>query len=332
MIEGPEPSLLGLPDQISAGHAHQIVQNLRLLWPINYGEEPASLEADLISTQKWFDPVAQGQRLRRELFLLPPAPEAYVDPGSPMTLQLAPSKYLVTPEGRCVIDLIESLPPAFVEYSISRSQLLRYDRRLGRLYKEWSRHRILSVVGLLAGTTKPLQIPAAGVVIALLANRCDSEDRALTRFASGPERELVDRAFFAPVQEFKKILNPKEKGNPANPRLVSGWMLYEARRRLGEGLVVVDARNKNNGRVWVEPKARREVIDVIARDLVRGNRAKATVERFSLAFDALVARLRKELPSLAAFGLVHERPQATAELRSELISSLEKHTAGPLDV
>jgi hypothetical protein len=229
----------------------------------------------------------------------------------------------VTPEGRCALDLLQNLPdsPAHV---ISDPQLIAYDRLLAGLYRDWARHRLQSVVELLTGSTKPLQIPAAGVVIALLVNRCTTESRALTRFASGSAREVVDRAFFSPVQAFADILAPSRRRNRSNPRLVSGWMLYEARRRLGDGLVVQDARNGVDGKVWIRPAAEGNVIEIVTRDLVRGHRTRATPERFEKAYDALVAALRRELPKLAGFGLVHERPLDTQQLRERVLLSLTR--------
>src|SRR5436305_824504 len=53
----------------------------------------------------------------------------------------------------------------------------------------------------------------------------------------------------------------------------------------------------------------------LRRDLARGHRARVTLDAFNIAFDLLVAGLRQELPKLAAFGLVHERPRDTQRLR-----------------
>jgi len=298
-------------------------------WIRTGGGPPGRLDADLDACRRWFDPVAQGQRLRRELAQLEAWPISVVDPGPPYTLYLAPQKWLVTPEGRCVIDLLEKLllSPNSGGYIIDDRLLVPYDRLLAALYRDWGRHRLQSVVDLLRGSNKPLQIPAAGVVIALLVNRCTSEERALTRFASGSPKEFVDRAFFTPVQAFADILSPSHRGNRHNPRLVSGWMLYEARRRLGDGLAVLDARGGIDGKVWIRPESEADVIQTVARDLARGHRARATPERFGDAFDALVAGLRRELPKLAAFGLMHERPRDTHRLRAQFLVSLHHHLA-----
>jgi hypothetical protein len=101
-------------------------------------------------------------------------------------------------------------------------------------------------------------------------------------------------------------------------------MLYEARRRLGGGLIVEDARSGRDGKVWIEPESEGSVVDIVTRDLARGHRARATPERFAAGYDALVGALRRELPKLAGFGLVHERPLDTQHLRERLLRSLRR--------
>lgn len=325
MIESNLPSLLGLDDYIQEGKRRAILEGLTITWTACMGTEPGDLEDDLRASRSWFDPVAQGHRLRREIAKLPELSEEIFNPGSPLTVDVGERRRLVTPEGRCALDILIHLDSSRLGHVISDSLLVTYDRRLALLYREWSRHRINSVLDLLAGESKPLQIPAAGVVIALLVNRCDEEARALTRFAVGEAREVVDEAFFAPVQAFSDVLAPSGRRDRTNPRLLSGWMLYEARRRLGDGLVVVDARGGRDGRVWIRPDGKDDVIDRVARDLARGHRARATPETFAAAYDALVAALRMSLPSLAGFGLVHERTRHTSELRRRLLEGLDRH-------
>jgi hypothetical protein len=215
-------------------------------------------------------------------------------------------------------------------YLLIDSQTDVYYRKLASLYRGWGLHRLRSVVDLLAGETKPLQIAAAGVVIALLVNRNTSEDRAIVRYASGRERDLIDQAFFAPVEAFAKILAPQRNESRGDPKLISGWMLYEARRRLDGCLVLVETKGRVNGKVWIREEDEEEVIRVVTRDLARGHRMRATPERFGEAYDALVVSLRRSLPRLAAYELVHERPKNTDRLRLRLVDSLRESLEGSL--
>lgn len=315
------PSLLQLPEQLERSTASSMVRALTAIWTLTMGQPPQEVGADLELIKRWFDPVAQGQRLRRELASVADVPDGLDVPGEPWTMQVGPSKRLVTPEGRCVIDLLQTLGDDRPLLVFSDMHLVPYDRRLGNLYRGWSRHRLESVVALLAGTTKPIQIPAAGVVISLLVDGCVGEDRALVRFAEESARNVIDRAFFAAVNAFADVLAPSRRGK-RDSRLISGWMLYEARRRLGEVLVVEDFHGTTDGRVWIREDGVDQVIDVVARDLARGHRARASPERFATAFDALVRALRAELPNLAGFGVVHERPATTRRLRERFVNRL----------
>jgi hypothetical protein len=320
-----DDTLLGIGGALERVRVEALIEVLRTAWTVTMGKAPGNLEEDLEASRRWFDPVAQGQRLRRELSVLPQFPDTLEDPGPPMSFRVGPRRWLVTPEGRLALEFLESLSKDLDNHAIDYEQLAPYVRRLALLYRRWSRHRLQSVVDLLAGTTKPLQISAAGVVIALLVNRCTSEQRSLTRFSSGSAREVVDRAFFAPVQAFATTLAQSKRRSSADARLVSGWMLYEARRRLGDGLVVIDARGGLNGKVWIQSDAVPDIVDIVTRDLARGHRARPTVERFASAYDALVTELRRQLPTLAGFGLVHERPLETRRLRERLLERMLSH-------
>lgn len=323
MTTGPR-SLLGLHEHFVESDRSRWADALTKTWVAAMGAHPGGLDEDLEACRRWFDPVAQGHRLRRDLENLPKMAPHLIDPGPPLTLAIDRSRRLVTPEGRCALDLLQSLDPDLPGHVISDATLLAYDRRLGRLYQTWSRHRLSSVVELLAGDKRPLQVPAAGVVVALLVNRCTSEDRALIRFIDAESREIVERAFFSPVHVFSDVIAPSSRRGRTNR-----WMLYEARRRLGGGLVVVDPRRDTNGKVWISPDLEEEVIDRVAKDLARGHRTRATRETLGVAFDALVESLRESLPVLAGFGLAFERPRHTARLRETILERLSRYYVDP---
>jgi hypothetical protein len=317
-------SLLGLPVHMDRSEAGLLLLRLEVIWQTSFGVALGDLDDDLRACKRWFDPVAQGQRLRRELSELPELPDDLIDPGDPLTFRVADRKLLVTPEGRCVADILQRAMSNNINPLIIESQADKYYRKLASLYREWGLHRLRTVVDLLAGETKPLQIAAAGVVIALLVNRNTSEDRAIVRFASGRERDLIDQAFFAPVDAFAKILAPQRSQRRSDPKLISGWMLYEARRRLDGCVVLFETKGRANGKVWIREDDEEEVIKVVTRDLARGHRMRVTPERFGEAYEALVVSLRRSLPRLAAYELVHERPKNTDRLRLRMMDSLRE--------
>jgi hypothetical protein len=321
----PSESMVGLSGYLDRERINFLITSLTGAWLITMGGTPGTLQDDLRLCRRWFDPVAQGQRLRKELAQLDDFPGNLSNPGNPFTVTVDSRKWLVTPEGRCALDLLTNLPTDQAVLFIDEHHEARYDRILCQLYRDWSRHRLDSVISLLAGTTKPLQIPAAGVVIALMVNGNDAPSTALMRFASDGPRELVDNAFFTTVNAFADILSPGRRGNRSST-LISGWMLYEARRRLGSGLMVEDFHGSRNGRVWVPSEHQQETIEIIARDLTRGHRPKVTSATFSHAFDALVEELRRQLPRLAGFGLSHEQPTETRRLRNSFIESMSRQS------
>lgn len=283
------------------------------------------LEEDLELCRRWFDPVAQGQRLRREIAALHSIPSDVQVPGEPLTFAVDKDKYLVTPEGRCAIDLFQRISSDAGSYLITDGQLLSYDRILLELYLKWSRHRIRSVTKLLAGEAKPLQLPAAAVVLALLINRSTSESRALKRFPAGSARDVIDEAFFSAVEAFSVSLAPKQRAT-RDPRLVSGWMLYEARRRLGDDVLIMEeSRPETEARLWIDEAKDDEALDIVARDLNRGNRMRITSEGLAEAFDRLVGAFRSKLPQLAGFGLAHERPVNTRRVRARLLDKFNQY-------
>ncbi|MDE0321852.1 MAG: hypothetical protein OXI97_18430 [Acidimicrobiaceae bacterium] len=322
-----DSSLLGLSGRITAEQASRLIHDLSAAWEAVFGTPVGELEDDLETARRWFDPVAQGQRLRREIARLAPMPQRISKLKPPMVLSVGQDRYLVTPEGRCALDLLKHLPEDQAVHYVTASQIAIYERRLAYLYRDWSRHRLTSVVALLEGATKPLQIPAAGIVIALLVNRSTSEKRALVRFTSDPERSAVDKTFFAPVQAFADVLSPSRRRSDISAQLISGWMLYEARRRIGDAIVLDDGGDDRNGSVWIRSEKETAVIDTVARDLVRGHRTRVVPDLFVEGFDRLVVELRQASRALAGFGIAHERPRETQKLRELFVDRLSHFVA-----
>ena len=162
-----DDSLLGISGRITAEQADQLIRNLSEAWEAAFEKPIGDLDDDLEAARRWFDPVAQGQRLRREISNLDPMPEHLTSLRPPLTLSVGQGRWLVTPEGRCVLDLLKNLPKDQPTHYVAAAHVAVYERRLARLYRDWSRHRLRSVVALLEGTNRPLQIPAAGIVVAV---------------------------------------------------------------------------------------------------------------------------------------------------------------------
>ena len=315
-------NLMGVSGLLAQPRVEQLVEALTAAWHVSMERSLSDLDEDLAALKRWYDPVAQGQRLRRDIASLELFPADLDDPRPPFTVSVAPGRVLITPEGRCSIDLLKKLPADRAEHLITDELVQPYERRLAHLYQNWSRHRLNSVVQLLAGTDKPLQISAAGVIVALLVNRSTSQERALVRFRAEPRRTIVDQAFFAPILAFANVLAPSDRRTTLSSQLISGWILYEVRRRVGDSIELMEARSGSDGAVWIMAHRVEEVIDIVARDLIRGHRAHPTLEEFAMAFDALVQEMRNQSSVLAGFGLAYERPTETQRLRGQFENRL----------
>lgn len=307
-------NVIGLEGYMSLSDADELAAVLTLLWRNNYGQEPRDLDTDLDLCYRWFNPVAQGQRLRRQIEQLDGVEPGMRIPDPPLVVVVGSGRYLVTPEGRCVLDLLDTTVGDEKSPIRVSEEIGRYERRLAVLYRNWARHRLDSVIALLAGEERPLQIPAAGVVIALLVNRSTSRERAMARFTEDPPRRVVDDAFFACVSAFADVIAPDRRQGSLSSRLISGWMLYEVRRRLGGSLVLEPASEGPDEAVWIAAQQMPQVCDIVCRDLTRGHRVQVEPAIFGKAFDALVVELRRNSSALAGYGLAHERPHETTQL------------------
>ncbi|WP_433724624.1 hypothetical protein ACQP2Y_03785 [Actinoplanes sp. CA-051413] len=243
-----------------------------------------------------------------------------------MTLEVTGETSLITPEGRCAITLLEGVggqSELAESFQIDPVRAAQIQGQLLQLYRSWSRHRIESVLRLLQGVDKPLQIPAAGLILALLINRSTSSERATIRFRAGFKRQEVDNAFFEPVSAFVQILSPSTRADSRKWRLISGWVAGEARRRVGSAFVIERETSERDGRIYIREDRRGEVLDVVARDLKRTQEGQIDSRLLSDAWDGLVKAFRQSLPALAGYGLAHERTSETARLKQDLLRRFE---------
>jgi hypothetical protein len=318
--------VIGIEAPLSRRQAEALRQDLLTLWQGLFGAL-GSLPEDLQTTRRWFDPVAQGDRLRRAIAELDPDPPFQGPVDSPLVVAVDENRTLITPEGRCAIDLLQRSLALSAELEADETLPLvethDIERLLLRTYREWGRHRLDGVVRLLNGQDKPLQVPAAGLVLALLVNRSTAPTRAMVRYRTGVRRQQVDDAFFGPVAAFSRCLAPKTRADPAKWRLISGWHSGEARRRLGQAFVLEREQTERDGKIYILESHQHEVLDLLVRDLRRGHRAPVTLQMMEQAWTELVAAFRESVPALAGYGLVHERPLDTARLGQELWQRFE---------
>lgn len=283
------------------------------LWTATYGDL-RSLDQDLNQTKRFFDPVATGARLRTALAEVPDVPVRSRVPEQ-CALELGDGRFLITPEGRCAIELLgmhetDDEVVVLQPYEI-RDMLLA----INGLYRDWGRHRLRSVIGLLKGEDKILQVPAAAVALALLVNRNTAPDRALTRPAERDEQRIAEETFFPAADAFSQSVYPSDRRSTTKERLVGGWRLHEVIRRAPAAI------DLSTSAVYVRQEHEDELIDLIARELAR--RPRVDAERIGHGFDAMVDELRKRLPRLRTLGQAFERPAETTAIRRRLLERFE---------
>jgi hypothetical protein len=300
---------------MSRSAALQLHGVLLRLWEACHHRRPASVRHDLDLHRRFFDPVATGKRLRETL----PKVDAVVtaEALSPaQAIAIGSGRQLITPEGRVALELLERALGSTdeLEVKIDLRLAARWERELLDLYRDWGRHRLRSVVELLGGGDKPLQIPAIGATLTLLVNRADDPERAIKRFAPGTSQDVIDEAFRSCAQAFAQQLAPSERRSRTKERLISGWTLHEVTRRMPDALCISDEHG-----VFVVPGRRRDVIGLLVAEL---KRRRGTDEQLLLdAFDALVREFSRRAQALAGYGLLFERPVETARLRQTLLDT-----------
>ncbi len=312
----PSPvSTFGLADAMSRSAALHLHGVLLQLWDACHHRQPAGVRHDLELHRRFFDPVATGKRLREAL----PTIDAVESPEvlSPaQAIAIGSGRLLITPEGRVALELLERALASTDELEVKLDLRLaaRWERALLDLYRDWGRHRLRSVVDLLGGGDKPLQIPAIGATLTLLVNRSDEPERAIKRFEPGTARDVIDEAFRSCAQAFAQQLAPSERRSSTKERLISGWTLHEVTRRIPDALCI----SEDQG-VFVVAGRRRDVIGLLVAELKR--RRGIDEQLLMDAFDALVREFSRRAQPLAGYGLLFERPVETARLRRMLLET-----------
>lgn len=299
--------------------AQQLASKLDALWRANFSTPPRDLEHDLGLLRRFFHPAAQGRRLRTDLTSLEPTSEDALLVEQPLAVTVDAGRRLITPEGRVALGLLRRALADDEETILLRDDQIREgELRLLRLYRDWSRHRIEQVVALMSGADKPMQVPAIGILLTLLAARATSPERAIVRGGDESDRREIEGALFAAADTFASKILPSSKRRMGKERLIGGWTIGEVARRIPTALTADD------NHVFISPGHEEEALALAARELAERVDAASVAE----AFDALVATLRQNLPTLAAHDLAFERAPDTRRLRQTLLELVDRAAAG----
>lgn len=306
---------LGLPAAQSRSEAQLLAESLGALFTETIGPLQ-DVARDLQALKRFFDPVATGARLRRELAGLPPAPSASLVLAAPLVIEVTPERRLITPEGRVALDLLRhALLRDGDHVLVSTTDVAEAERRLVDVYRSWGRHRLDQVLALQSGAHKPLQMPSIGLLLVLLVDRATDETRSIHLPKDRDQLRRIDRAFIHPAEVFARALLPKGKFNAEKESLYRGWWLKEITRRIPTAISADDER------VFIAADGRDRAVALACREL---SARPFDVSAVTEAFDALVDTFRASLGVLAGFNLAFERPAETSRLRRELIAGIQQ--------
>jgi hypothetical protein len=306
----------GVPQLMRAAQANALEDELVGLWQDAHGSAPAVLANDLdLHRDRYFNPVAQGARLREALASLPERTTGPIVAPPQLALEVMPGRWLITPEGRVVIEMLRETVPDNGVITLPDATYRDAERLLLDAYRRWARHRLTETIDLLNGRGRPLQLMPIGGVLTLLVNRSDDPQRAVRRFPPGSrEAQAIDQAFFKPAERFAAVLQPDRRAKGGKERLISGWTLSEVGVRLPGVIQLLD-----DPGVYIDGERRDELLRLIARELAGREASRSAV---TSAYEALVDEFRVHAAPLAGHGLLFERPAATEQLRRELTSLL----------
>jgi hypothetical protein len=300
--------------------AERLARALGSAWEAVAGRPTGELARDWsFLVEHYFDPIAQGGRLRRELDRVHAVVEDAPYLNNLLVLPIGDGDGLITLEGRAVLELLRAaLSREGQLVTLPDDARWALERQLLDLYRDASRHRLDSVLSLRSGAAAPLLPPAVATILLLLLNRSTSPDRAITRPPDPSGRQHLDEALARPVLAFANTLAPGKR-KLEHISLYSGYPLTEARRRLSSQL------STDPASLFVRPNEEDEVIRFVARDLAKRRLPEATI---ATAFDRMVEAYRESASALAAFGVGYERPADTRRLRERLLAQYREACEG----
>lgn len=317
MLAQPVSSLFGIPLVIRRVDAEQLIHALAELWNRQMGREPVGLRDDLDALRTFFDPLATGDRLRRLLATLQPAPPVRARLlREPLVLQ-GGDEILITLEGRLALEVIRELllSNSNDPLMIDPETVCIGEREVAERYRKWSTRRLQDVLLLKAGEAEALRPSSIAWLLFLLVNGSRSPETAIKRPLSHSDEEKLDQSIRRIISSFANALTSGSRDD-RHFSIYQGYALTEARRRLPGVLGAKDP--------YIAQGREDQVLDLIVLELSRPQRSPS-VEQVMNAFDQLVEVYRKERPSLALLGLAHEKRTVTRQIRQRLEEAIEQN-------
>jgi hypothetical protein len=322
-LDAPQ-RLFDLPRRLSRDSVEAMILDLRVRWERQHDQPLGEVRDDLqLMRVLLFDPVSREERLRRELDRLRPRLAAPPPPEMPTTLTLDIGQaWIVTPEGRVAIPcltraLASSREP---QVAIDAYDIHAAEHALLVAYRGWLRYRLDRVLSLRQGEARPMLPAAIATVLLLLVNGNIGRDRAIAQPRDENDRRLLDEAVTAPLEAFARSIEAAKRADPRHWSLYNGYALSEARRRLGNDLVLEPVPDRPDSKqLFIADDAEQRVLDIVAREL-RGR--SLGHEQVAEAFDRMLVAYQEVRPRLAAYTSVHARTSRTRRLREAVLERL----------
>lgn len=324
-------SLFGVPLVLSAEHHHELMNELnsfaaRLEEGLDL-LDPAGREVYLSFLKEITSPVKRESSIRELISRVAPSAEP---PASPFADQLfhhvEARRWIISREGLEIMQLLAVNRPKDEEpVYLSMEAVATIATRVAEAYRETSCTRLNNVAALLNGAAGPLLPAPLASLFLLLINRATSEERALPRYPR-ERHQLVDiaMAFREGILRIGRLINPGlEPPKLLREWEVGGYAMSEINRRLlAPGL----ANQKVGGKgetsievVYIHPASVDDAQHLLALELRRRFSNKEDIDWFFE--EALTIYSNTVRPTLATFGLAHERPMATNQLRQFVLAS-----------
>jgi hypothetical protein len=305
-------TFFGLQTGMSRREAEELLRFLVSAWRGQFRQAPATLSSDLRLLERVFDPAAQGARLREQIASLEDLPTPIPNLPAEIFLPVGTNRGLVTPEGRVAIECLDrKLTPADGQIVIALEDIAWANRVVADTYRSWGRKRLLDAIR----PRRAVPIPTIAFALALLINGSVGPDRALPIATEHVKEEELSRLLGTVVDAFVRQLRPKRRQSE-DFRLRGGWIITESTRNLFS-LVKNERR-----RIWITEAGAVELPIRLGRELARQRGIDRVTAR--AAVDRLIDTYHQVRPQLVSFGLAHERPRRTTQIRDEFLASLSR--------
>jgi hypothetical protein len=310
-------TLFGISRGLDSSELAELEDFLRHAWEAQHDRPPSSLSADLDRLRDVFKTGASGKRIRDVVGALSKVPRRPPTVSDEVFVVIDERRGLVTPEGRVMLEELTRMRD-LGEQVLTRDAMLRATARVADAYGGWQRDWLRQQLG-----STSLRPGTYGVVLLLLLNGSTSRDRALRLPADEEQERALARAVIPVIDAFATRLGGKPMSDREAARLRSNWRVTEARRHLFQRVRVED--EEGDAYLWIDDEE--ETLRLLAERLAA--RQDVDVDVLKDALETAAAAYMSSRPTLAAWGVAHDRTNHTRHVLSRLESHFLTQRTSP---